>query len=270
MTRTEAALDRAAKVDLAHIRARSFAPLVRKVLHIDHAQAGVLQREFLVPIAQRRRATDHARHLERLGRPVDGHRPQIDARPTIVKTGLVDVDAAVAGGMVHFNPRGLLLARFVVVDHDVAGKQPGHAGVVVLDNEFLEFDRKRQILQQHAIGLGQDRGARRGALGHQQVAPERRVAGRKAVLRGHIGNQAATRERRLAVEPHLGTHHQIAIEQATEAHQHNRAVCRQIADLVGRSRLGGHHPAGTAGAFPRLQLDLPAGTQQGLTDAVGR
>ena len=89
------------------------------------------------------------------------------------------------------------------------------------------------------------------------------------MLRWHVGDQPAAQERRFVVEPHLPAHDEIAIEQAADAHQHNRAVGRQIANFVGGSLLGGHHPASAAFAFTRLQLDFPTAGQQRLPNAVG-
>ncbi|MNT62679.1 hypothetical protein D3C72_2004230 [compost metagenome] len=53
--------------------------------------------------------------------------------------------------MVHFHAGRRFLARGLVVDDDLAGKQLGHAGGVVLHDELLELDGKRQVLQQHAV-----------------------------------------------------------------------------------------------------------------------
>jgi hypothetical protein len=67
--------------------------------------------------------------------------------------------------------------RFVVVDHDFAGEQLGHAGGVVLDDELLQLHVEGQVLQHHAVGLAQDGRASARALGHHQVAAEGGVAG---------------------------------------------------------------------------------------------
>ena len=174
-----------------------------------------------------------------------------------------------AGRVVHLDTRLLLLAGFVVLNHDLAGKQLGHAGFVILDDEFLEFHGERQVLEQNPRGLGQDGRAGRCAFGHQQVAPEGGIRAGQSVLRGHIGNQATASERRLAVEPHLRANHQVAIEQPPNAHQHDGAVRSEVTNLVGRARLRGDHPARAVGHRAGLQLDLPARAQQRLTNAVG-
>jgi len=132
---------------------------------------------------------------------------------------------------------------FLVVQHDFAGKQLGHTGGVVLDNKFLEFDRERQVLQHHAFGLVQDGGAGLRTFGHQNIATKGRIVGPHAVFGGHIGNQPTALVDRLSVEQHLALDDQVAIKQSAQADQHNGAVGGDIAQLVGGTGFGGHHPA---------------------------
>ena len=191
-------------------------------------------------------------------------------RAAVVKARLVDLDALVAGRVVHLHTGGRFLTRGLVVDDDFAGEQLGHARGVVLHDELLELDRKRQVLQQHTVGLAQDGRARLRPLGHQQVAPEGRVALGQAVLGLHIGDQPAPGVDRLAAQQHLRPHDEVAIQQAPHTHQHDGAVRRDVADLVGRPRLGRHHPAGAwaGGSVALLQPHLPSATRQQRADAA--
>ena len=85
------------------------------------------------------------------------------------------------------------------------------------------------------------------------------------MLRRHIGNQSAAGVGGFVIEPHLRAHDHVAIEQATDAHQHDGAVRRDVAKLVGRPFFGGDHPARRS----VLKLDLPATLHQRLADAAG-
>ena len=126
----------------------------------------------------------------------NAHRPhgyclEGDAGATIVKAGLINFDPLVAGRVVDFDPRLNFLAGFFIVNHDVAGKQLGHAGGVVLNDKLLQFNRKWQLLQQHAARLVQDGDAGLRTFSHQQVGAKRRVAVAQTVPGRHIGNQPA-------------------------------------------------------------------------------
>jgi hypothetical protein len=112
-------------------------------------------------------AADGALHVKRLELPSIGS-AQLDVRAAVVEAALVDLDALVAGRVVDLHA-AVLLAGGAVVDHDLAGEQLGHAGGVVLDDELLELDRERQLLQQDAVGLAQDGGAGLRALGHHRL-----------------------------------------------------------------------------------------------------
>ena len=171
--------------------------------------------------------------------------------------------------MVHLNPRWNLFAGVNVVNDDVTGKQFGHAGGVVLDDELLQLYRKRQLLQQNSVRLAQHRRAGLCALSHQQVGAKRRVVFAQTVLGFDIGHHAAACVGGLAVEPHLGTHDQVPIKQTAQAHQHDCTVRRQIANLVGSTGLGGHHPAGACTGITLLELDLPAAARQHPANAPG-
>ena len=270
MPGAQALVNGAAQIDFAHIHTRTLGTSTTgHVFHVDHAQPGELQAHLLVAIGQVGAAADGAFHLKRLGGGRHGHGLQFDAGAAVVKARLVNVDALEAGRVVHLDPRFALLARGFVVDDDVAGKQLGHAGRVVLDDELFQLDDKGQLLQQDAVGLVQDGRARSCVFGHQQIAPESRVALGQAVLRRHIGDQAATVVDFLAAKPHLGAHHQVAIEQTAHTHQHNGRVRRDVADLVGRSCLGRQHPALARRGVTRLQLDLPAARGQQGPQALG-
>ena len=150
------------QVNLAHIGAWHVASAAAagKVLHIDDAQRGVLKREFFsagaLPVRQAAGAADRALNFEGFAGCGHGNGLERDAGAAVVKAGLVDLHALVARRVVYFDPRRRLLAGGLVVDDDVAGKKLGHAGRVILDDEFLQLDGKRQLLQQHATGLVQD------------------------------------------------------------------------------------------------------------------
>ena len=124
-------------------------------------------------------------------------------------------------------------------------------------------------MQQDAIGLVQDGGARSRVFGHQQIGSKGWVALRQTVLFWHIYDQAAAVVNFFAAKPHLGAHHQIAIEQTTDTHEHDRRVCRDVTDLVGRTRLGRQHPALAGWRVALLQLDLPPPCGQQCAQASG-
>ena len=271
----QAGLDGLAQIHLAHIGPRHVGG-PREVFHVDGAQRGEFQGHGVAArgsalVGELGGATHHAFHIKRLGSGRHGHRTQLELGAPIVKAGLVNLDALVAGGVVHLHAGRCFLARGFVVDDDFAGKQLGHAGGVVLHDELLEFHRKRQLLQQHAVRLVQDRRARLRAFGHHQVATEGRVALGQAVLGLHVSNQPAARVRGLAAQQHLGAHDQITVEQTAHTHQHDGAVRCDVADLVGSPCLGGHHPAGTGacGGVTLLQTHLPAPAGQHAANAPG-
>ena len=271
VARPQTLIDGAAQIHLAHIHRRALGPFTtRHVLDIDDAQPGELQAQFLVAIGQVGAAANGAFYFKGLGGCRHGHGLQLDAGAAVVKAGLVNVDALEAGRMVHLNTRFLFLTCGLVMDDDVAGKQLGHARRVILDDEFFQLNDKGQFLQQDAVGLVKDGGARRGVFGHQQIGAKRRVALGQAVLRGHIGDQAAAVVDFLAAKPHLGAHRQVAIEQAPHTHQHDGRVRRDVAHFVGRTRLGRQHPALARWGVALLQLDLPASRGQQGPQSLGR
>jgi len=164
--------------------------------------------------------------------------------------------------VVYLDPRWHFFASGFVVNHDFAGEQFWHAGGVVLDNKFFELNGKGEFLQQDAVRLIQNCGTRLGAFRHQQVAPEGGVALAQAVLLRHIGNGTAPVKGLFVIDQHLGAHHQIAIKQAPHAHQHNGAMRGNVAQLIGRTRLGSNHPTGALRSFTRLEFDLPTAPRQ--------
>ena len=172
--------------------------------------------------------------------------------------------------MVDLDARRHLFARGLVVDHHLAGEQLGHARGIVLDDELLQLHGEGQLLQQHAVRLRQDGRARLRALGDQQVAAEGGVALGQDVLGLDLGNQPAARIGRLAAQPHLRTHDEVAVKQAAQADQHDGAVRGDVADLVRAPRLGGHHPALALRRLALLQAHLPAAAHQHAADAARR
>ena len=143
--------------------------------------------------------------FKRLRGGTEGHRAEFDLRATVVKAGLVNLDPSVAGGVIDLDALGDGFTGFVIVQDDFAGKQLGHAGVVVLNDEFFQLDREGQGLQQHAVGLAQDGGVGLGAFGHGQIAPKGGIGHRQAVLVDDFRNTARAIKRRFAAQPHLGT-----------------------------------------------------------------
>ena len=124
----------------------------------------------------------------------------------------------------------------------------------MLYDEFFQFNRKRQILQQHAAALVEDGGGGACAFGHKHIAAKSGVAGRQAMLRGHFGNHSATCKDRLAAKPLLHADEQIPVEQAADAHEHDGAVGGDVAQLISAARFGGDH--GTV--LTLLDFDFPA------------
>jgi len=78
------------------------------------------------------------------------------------------------------------------MNHDIAGKQLRHAGRVMLDNKFFEFDRERQVLNQYTIALVQNRRAGLGPLCHQYIGTKGGVAGAQSMFWFDIRNQTTT------------------------------------------------------------------------------
>ena len=124
----------------------------------------------------------------------------------------------------------------------------------MLYDEFFQFNRKRQILQQHAAALVEDGGGGACAFGHKHIAAKSGVAGRQAMLRGHFGNHSATCKDRLATEPLLHADEQITIEQAADADQDDGAVSGDVAQLIGAAGFGSDHRA----VLTLLDFDFPA------------
>ncbi|MNV35022.1 hypothetical protein D3C71_1264580 [compost metagenome] len=214
--RAKARLHRVAQVHLADIHPAGCRTRVTKILNVDGAQRGELQRQGLTArstafVGELRGVAHHTFHIKTLRTGHHGDGMQLQQRATVIEARLVDLDALVARGVVHLHACRHFFARGLVVDDDLAGEQLGHASGVVLHDEFLELDGKGQILQQHAIGLTQNGRTRLGAFGHQQVATEGRVALRQAVFGLHVGNQATALIGRLAAEQHLGAHDEITI-----------------------------------------------------------
>ena len=268
--RAEVLTQRTDQIDLAHIGAgaRRARVLGRQVLDVDGAQAGEFELELVGlggGVGQRGDPADFARDLE--GRARAAHRTgqQRELGATVLEAGLVDRDALVDEGLVDLD-LGFGLGAVRVVDDDVAGEQLGHAGVVVLDDELLQLDLERQILQHDAAGEVDDRGARHGLLGHVEIGAEGGVRHREPVLGGHVLDETAAGVGGLAQQQHLRLDDQIPVQQAAEADQHDRAVGGDVAELVGGALPGGHHHAVVA----HLGLALPAVVGEHLVDAGQR
>ena len=261
--------DRGLEVHLAHIGTRAAG--VVEVLNVDDLQPSELQLELFFLAAQDRVFAHAAFHLKRLA-PTQGQHPQLEPAAAVVKAALVDGNAPVKGRFVDLDRGRYGLPGRAVVDHDLAGEQLGHAGFVVVDDELLELDVKRQVLQHHPTGHVQQRHALAATLGHQHVAAIGQAALRQAVPLRHFRDQAAPREHALALKGHLQPHHQVAIAQTADANQHDGGMGRQVAQFVGHALARGDHRAGCAlaGAIRRADLGLgaPAACHQQCGHAV--
>ena len=153
------------QIDLAHIHARRRScAFFAKIFNVDDAQRGVFQRHLLSTIGQAGLPAYGAVQLKTFAVQLkifavrfhslaacrQGHGSQLDAGAAVVKAALVNLDTTIAGRVIHLDTGWNFFARFFVGDDDFAGKQLGHARGVMLDNEFFQLYRKRQILNQHA------------------------------------------------------------------------------------------------------------------------
>ena len=203
--------------------------------------------------------------------PSCGTALQLHAGAAVVEAGLVDLDAACSwpGG----SPRraaGICLAGLAVVDHDLAGEQLGHAGGVVLDDELLQLDRERQVLQQRCRRTGS--GSRCSTACPRAPACCRGRSGCSAAGGAPAARRRSCRRRCRALLPsnqHLRAHDQVAVEQAAHAHQHDGAVRRDVAELVG-ARRPWPPPSSRAVASRCCSLTFQPPPRQRLADALGR
>ena len=159
---------------------------------------------------------------------------------------MVDFDALLKGFTCLF-----------VSHHDIAGKQLGCPGVVVLDHETLEVKLERQLLQQQPIAIIEQGEIACAAFGNQYVAAKTWVARCKTALRRNLANQRIALHRLLAAEEHLRAQQYITIEQAADADDDDAAVGKDIAQAVGAARLGGHHGAAFAHRMFGFEACLP-------------
>ena len=260
------------QVHLAYVHLGAIA--AAQVLDVQHAQCGEFQRRRLAADfigGQLQRAANFAFDHEGLDARLERARLQLHLGATVVKARLVNFHALVARGVVHLDAGFLGLARFLVVNHNFAGEQLGHAGGVVLHDELLQLDGKRQLLEQHAVRLIENRRARLRTLCDQQIAAECGVALGQTVGIGHLGNQASAVVRGFSAEQHLRAHDQVTVEQAANTDQNDRAVCGDVANLVGRAGLGGQHPtrSGAGIGVALLQLDFPSTGNQQFAESLG-
>ena len=141
----EPRLDGLVQINLAHIgscrRRTARVASGAKIFHVDDTQCRELERQFFSAVAL---AIDQAagaanRALDFEGFAGCGHRDSLerDAGAAVVEAGLVNLHTLVVRGMVDLNPRIRFFARRLVVDDDIAGKKLGHAGGVILNDEFL-------------------------------------------------------------------------------------------------------------------------------------
>ena len=177
VARAQARGDGVHQIDLAHIgRAGALTGIGgAQVLDIDDPQRGELQRHLLLALGALRDqfglAADGAFDLESLAL-AQRQAAQLHPRAAVVKAALVQGHAVVEHRLVDLHAVLGGLAGAVVVDGDLAGKQFGHAGGVVLDDELLQLHVKGQVLQHHAVGHAEHGHTGARALGHEEVAAE--------------------------------------------------------------------------------------------------
>ncbi|OIQ77396.1 hypothetical protein GALL_409080 [mine drainage metagenome] len=229
-----------------------------EILHVEYAQFGELDLQALRAVAQLAVGADRAGQIECL---VTGalHRPRLEEEfgTAICEAGLEDGHAIDGQRLVDADHRRKTLPCLGVGNHHVAGEQPRHAGGIEIDMEFLEVDIERQRLQQHAVAEAEYGHIRFAALGNLQIAAERRVVDRELVDLGNLRNQHVRLERLLAEHPHLRLDHHVAVEQRTQADEHERGMRQDVADAVDAAGLGCDH-GGVGVALPRCGAFLHA------------
>jgi hypothetical protein len=180
---------------------------------------------------------------------------QLYQRPAVLEAALVNRVALVQQRLVDLDA----CAAFAVgvLQHHLAGKELGHAGVVVLDDELLQLQLEGQALPDRAAGQVQPRNVSGLALGHEEVGAKARCAGVQNMLLAHL---TPAFEELLALHRHRRAHQQVAVQQAAQADQHDGAVRRQVAELVGLALARGEQQAVVA----LLILEAPAVRFQAL------
>jgi hypothetical protein len=236
-------------------RARRFvaAPDLAEVLDVDDAQRARLQAQFGTLQRQRRTADLALQGLRLAGRQrLDA---QLQARAAVVEAALVERVALVDERLVDLDA-GAALAVGIAQQH-LAGEQLRHAGVVVLDDEALEFQLEGQALPDAAAGQVDARDLALAALGHEEVGAE----GRRARLQ-HMArlDRTAALVELLALQAHGGLHEQVAVQQAAQADQHDGAMRGQVAELVHLALARRQQRA----LGSRVDARLPAGGLQAL------
>jgi hypothetical protein len=162
------------------------------VLDVEGAEARPLDREY----ASRRSFSSVAlptsparwRRLYRRLRCRHREAGQFELAAAVLEAGLVDRHAAVDQRLVDLDGGREGLAGLVVADRHFAGEQLGHAGRVEIDDEFVQLDGERQLLDQHAVACGDGRGAGL-PFGNHGVAAEGGIAQAEAVF----GRESAIR-----------------------------------------------------------------------------
>ncbi|ABA49046.1 hypothetical protein BURPS1710b_3743 [Burkholderia pseudomallei 1710b] len=231
-------LDRAVRRDAARV---GLAVRVGDVLDVDRTEIGEL--DGLAVGARRRerhRIADRALERERRGararHRIRGHFHQ---RAAVLETRLIDRHALVRERLVDLDARRNPLARLAIDDDDVAREELRHAGRVIVDDEFLELDRERQILDQRARRLIEDRRRYILALRHPRVAAKRRIRRGQPVLGSDLADRRARVDGALAEHPHLEFDRQVAVEQTAHADHDDREVRGDVAELRHRAALRG-------------------------------
>ena len=112
--------------------------------------------------------------------------------------------------------------------------------------------------------MAENRRAGLGSLRDQKVASKGGVVFAQPVLGLNVGDHPSPAEHGFSVEPKLRPDEQIAINQATQANQHNRTVRSDVPQFVCTTCFGRHHPTTRADCIALLQFHFPATTDQHL------
>ena len=117
----------------------------------------------------------------------------------------------------------------------VAGKIARHTGIVKVDMEFLQFDRKRQVLHQHAVIRIQKHHVRTLPFRNIDIAPKRQVG----FSQHAFGLKVFGVNRRIVRHDLAGEHadfqQDIAVYQTAQTNYNQRGMGKDIAPFVHRT-----------------------------------
>ena len=198
---------------------------------------------FAVTEIQRKFALRNGLNFGRLARTAQIPAFQADIGTAVAISGLVNGHAVHGQRMIDTQGGGHFFAGIFIGNQHIAGKIFGHARVVKIDMKFLQFDGKRQFLQQqsfvciqkcpvdglafHNFGI-----AAIGKVFVAQCAFGFEIAGINA---GIVGHQFAGQ--------HADFEQKVAVNQATDANHNQRQVGKNIAPFIHCTFFGGHDDA---------------------------